>query len=598
MLAKDLILAPVPKEISAIQGVFISEGKRYIKLCCSNPQSLLQAARKTGLRWDITAGPSAPDDQVGLVILLDANTNIPSEGYRLSINTNRIEIAASDSAGAYYGACTLAQILRQSGDQIPCLEIIDSPDLKARGVMIDISRDKVPTMETLYNLVDLLSEWKINQVQLYTEHTFAYPAHPIVWKDATPMTGEQVLDLDAYCKSRYVELVPNQNSFGHMGRWLMHEEYRSMAEAPNGCDTAWGFMEANSLSPVDSRSIPFVKGLFDELLPHFSSQLFNVGCDETIDLGCGRSKEACEERGTGRVYLDFLLDIYNLVKEHGRTMMFWGDIIMHYPELISELPVDCVALEWGYESAHPFADHGAKFRQSGIPFYVCPGTSSWNSLSGRTVNAVENITNAARNGLEQGAVGMLNTDWGDSGHWQPLPVSYTGFLAGAMASWNAKTDLRDVLANCLSLHAFNDTSMKIGQAFYDLGDVYRVFKKQTFNSSIPWMMLFHDKDNEKSVEDLDISEFDEMDRKLDEITSKIDGDNMLTPDASIVREELIHVIDTLRLSALAGRIRLGNGTFDDITDKVDDLKRQHERVWLLRNRPGGLSDSTDRIKVG
>ena len=73
---------------------------------------------------------------------------------------------------------------------------------------------------------------------------------------------------------------------------------------------------------------------------------------------------------------------------------------------------------------------------AGLDFYVCPGTSSWNSLAGRTRNALLNLAAAAREGREAGARGLLITDWGDFGHLQPLPVSYLGFLAGAGFAWN------------------------------------------------------------------------------------------------------------------------------------------------------------------
>lgn len=595
--ATDLYLAPVPKSVVSREGVFRLAGKRFIRLDAADPALLVPAAEKIGLDWELTASPNALEYQVGLTILLDLDSDIVRDGYNLSIAPSGIEIIASTPAGAFYGASTLAQILRQCGDQIPCLSISDQPDFPARGVMLDISRDKVPTMETLYHLVDMLAEWKINQIQLYTEHTFAYLAHPAVWENASPMTGEEIMKLDAYCRERFIELVPNQNSFGHMERWLKHSEYNSLAEAPEGCETAWGFREAFSLSPIDSRSIPLVSGLYEELLPHFSSKLFNVGCDETIDLGLGRSKQACEEQGMGRVYLDFLLRIHELVKSHGRTMMFWGDIIMNHPELISELPKDVIALEWGYEADHPFGEHGKKFRESGIPFYVCPGTSSWLSFAGRTENAVENITNAARNGLQQGAIGLLNTDWGDWGHWQPLSVSYLGFMAGAMAAWNSGADLKPILAQNLSIHAFGDLTGKTGQAFYDLGDIYRVFKKKTTNSSVPFQVLFWP-DRPKTFEGLEADEFDEMNRRLDEITKAFIGTEMTASDADIVHQELAHVQDLLRLSMDVGEARLNGAELKEFAARVAEIKKEHNRVWLLRNRPGGMADSADRLSAG
>ena len=599
--AVDLYLVPEPKRINMEEGSFNAAVSRYIRLDTDSPQALIPAAKKTGLQWEITASPRVPSHLVGFSIALVEDESIRDQGYRLRIRPECIDIAASDPAGAYYGACTIAQILRQYPVEVPCLSISDWPDFPARGVMIDISRDKVPTMDTLYHLVDLLSDWKINQLQLYLEHTFAYLSHPAVWEHASPMTGEQILALDAYCKSKFVELVPNQNSFGHMERWLKHDDYRSMAESPDGCDTIWGWKEPFSLCPVDERSVPFIGGLYDELLPHFTSRLFNVGLDETVDLGCGRSKEVCEQRGVGRVYLDYLLQIHRLVKERGLTMMFWGDIIVKQPELIRELPADAIALQWGYEFDDPFDETCATFKASGIPFYVVPGTSSWNSICGRTDNAIGNIGGAARNGLAQGAIGLLNTDWGDYGHWQPLSVSYLGFMAGAMASWNAGAELSGRLAQNLSIHAFMDGSGRTGRAFYDLGNLYTIFKERTINRSIPWQILFKkthwSSASTEVMKNVTLAEIEAMECRLSEIMETVKEDDMTASDAMIVRAEMNHIARILELAALIGKIQLGEPDPGDLKTRVKQIKKEQRHVWLLRNRIGGLRDSLAELTL-
>ena len=448
-------------------------------------------------------------------------------------------------------------------------------------------------METLFHLVDLLSEWKINQLQLYTEHTFAYLAHPIVWEKASPMTGEEVMLLDEYCKAHFVQLVPNQNSFGHMDRWLKHAKYNPMAESPKGSEA----LPAFSLCPVDKRSAPFLGGLYDELLPHFTSGIFNVGCDETFDLGVGRSKEACEERGKGRVYLDFLLEIYRMASERGRTMQFWGDIILQHEELIAELPKDVIALEWGYEWDHRFAEHTALFGKSGVPFYVCPGTSSWGTLCGRTDNAIGSVANAAKHGLKNGAIGLLNTDWGDHGHWQPLSVSYLPMMAGAMVSWNAAADPREALASCGSLHAFGDPSGKAGEAFYELGNIYKVFHKRTHNSSVPWQ-VFASPLADGPVQDVTPGEFEDMARRVEEIAGIFADARITSWYAGIVKQEFEHLLKTMSFVAEMGK-GLASGKKPRSTPAGDAAaKKRHERVWLLRNRPGGLVDSLAKFPTG
>ena len=246
---------------------------------------------------------------------------IPREqGYILSITPERILITARDLQGIFYAEQTLNQLKRQFAGtgKLPVVYIEDWPDFPNRGVMLDVARDKVPTMDTLYLLVDMLASLKFNQLQLYTEHTFAYPGHEEVWKDASPMTAEEIQALDAYCAKRFIELVPNQNSFGHMHRWLEHDRYKGLAETPGSPICA----------PPTRRASTCCACMYDGMLPNTSRQ-FNVGCDETFSLGKG-SREEVARFGKGRVYLDFLKKIYTPVRQHDCVMQFWGDIILEY----------------------------------------------------------------------------------------------------------------------------------------------------------------------------------------------------------------------------------------------------------------------------
>src|ERR687886_926851 len=320
----QLDLLPYPRSLTPLTGTYtLGPGRRIVLDQMQISGRLLVAVRRlqTALRgqvaviWEASATTTGPENEIG-VLLRFAPERVPHpQGYALRVTPTRIEIDARTEQGLFYGICTLIQLIEQHGRQLPCLEIADWPDFAARGVMLDISRDKVPRMETLFELVDMLAGWKINQLQLYTEHTFAYREHPEVWVAASPLTGDEILELDEYCSQRYVELVPNQNSFGHMHRYLTHPRYAALAEIHGTFQTQWGPMEGPfSLCPIDPGSLELVRSLYDELLPHFRSRMFNVGCDETFDLGQGRSREACAERGTARVYLDYLQAIYADVK--------------------------------------------------------------------------------------------------------------------------------------------------------------------------------------------------------------------------------------------------------------------------------------------
>ena len=601
-----LHLLPAPRHLTMTGGAFPLADGRFILLDSPTPQELRFAAARfqqalreqCGLDWELVASPAVPPEQVGLTLRVTPAPVYRPQGYDLVITPDGITIIAAEPAGVFYGVCTLIQIL-QSANMLPCLRIADWPDFPARGVMLDVSRDKVPTLDTLLMLVDMLAGWKVNQFQLYTEHTFAYRNHPVVWANASPLTGQDILTLDACCRERHIELVPNQNSFGHMHRWLKHPQYAPLAEVQGDFDTPWGRHEGPfSLCPIDPGSLELVRSLYDELLPHFTSRQFNVGCDETFDVGQGRSKEECERRGVGRVYLDFLLKIYREVKARGHTMQFWGDIIVQHPDLVPQVPPDAIALEWGYEADHPFDERGAQYAAAGVPFYVCPGTSSWCSLAGRTDNALGNLLNAAENGLKHGAIGYLNTDWGDYGHWQVLPVSFLGFAAGAAYSWALDANRNLDVAQVVSRYAFRDPTGAMGRLAYDLGNAYQVVGFVPHNSSALFRALLWPLDQVRATfAELPSANLDRTLAAIDRAMSGLGQAQMARPDAALIVQEYENTARLMRHACR--RIALAQGRPADRLELNQDLGaiiEEYRRLWLARNRPGGLADSVARLE--
>lgn len=529
-----------------------------------------------------------PDKPHAASIHLSIEPALPEQGYVLHITPRQIALIGGDGAGLFYAAMTFRQLVRQFREALPSCRIEDEPDFAVRGVMLDISRDKVPTMETLFRLVEELAEWKINHLELYTEHTFAYRNHRAIWEHASPMTASEVHELDAFCAARHIELVPNQNCFGHLHRWLQHEPYKALAECPDGFMTPWGERRNGpfSLNPLDPGSIQLVEELLTELLPNFRSRSVNVGCDETFDLGQGRSREACERDGKGRVYLEFLLKIHRLVHARGRAMHFWGDIILNHPELISELPRDVVPLVWGYEADHPFASQCAQFAEAGLPFYVCPGTSTWNSVIGRTDNALGNLDSAAENGLANGARGYLITAWGDNGHWQPYAVDLLPLAAGAARAWSFETNRTSDLSAQADLHIFKDEARVLGQLARDLGLVYRETGHTIHNASALFRLL-----SQRDISNLQAAIPDEnlhaAKNKLREVLAALPSARGARDDAALIQNEF----------SIAGRLiglGLARGLNTDTKERAAawaDLIPAYRAQWLARNRPGGLSDS-------
>ena len=451
-----------------------------------------------------------------------------------------------------------------------------------RSYMLDISRDKVPTMGTLRLIVDLLAKFGYNQFQLYTEHTFAYSRHKGVWEHASPLTPSEIRALDAYCAMNGIELVANQNSFGHLERWLTKPEYNHLAELPQGgAPLPWGGFKKDptTLCPTDPRSLEFLDGLYDELLPNFESKLFNIGCDETFDLlGEGRSAAQVKEKGEGRVYLEFLKQVADLARKHGRRPMFWGDVILKHPELVPELPKDLIALNWGYEGNHPFMEQAEKFKAAGLEFYVCPGTSSWNSLAGRVENMRENMIAAEHAGRIHGAKGFMVTDWGDGGHWQPLAASLPGLVFGGLLATEgahaAKMDIESALNGIMGV--------PLGGTLLRLGTLYLRGGALRGNASELLRILANDRGYSRHP--------GLTDHVLAESSSIAEGCRHAASDfasgafPNVWAQEIVHMANLVDAACNRRDER-----------RLRFLREEHDQVWKLRNRPGGMDDSREKL---
>ena len=451
-----------------------------------------------------------------------------------------------------------------------------------RSYMLDVSRDKVPTMGTLRLIVDLLAKFDYTQFQLYTEHTFAYSRHKGVWEHASPLTPSEIRALDAYCAMNGIELVANQNSFGHLERWLTKPEYNHLAELPQGgAPLPWGGFKKDptTLCPTDPKSLEFLDGLYDELLPNFESKLFNIGCDETFDLlGEGRSAAQVKEKGEGRVYLEFLKQVADLARKHGKRPMFWGDVILKHPELVPELPKDLIALDWGYEGNHPFMEQAEKFKAAGLDFYVCPGTSSWNSLAGRVENMRENMIAAEHAGRIHGAKGFMVTDWGDGGHWQPLAASLPGLVFGGLLATEgahaAKMDIESALNGIMGV--------PLGGTLLRLGTLYLRGGALRGNASELFRILANDRGYSRHP--------GLTDHVLAEISSIAEGCRHAASDyasgafPNVWAQEIVHMANLIDAACNRRDER-----------RLRFLREEHDQVWKLRNRPGGMDDSREKL---
>lgn len=418
-----------------------------------------------GYHLPVTRGKSSR-----AAITLAVKDGINKEGYCLTVEADGICITGDSEKGLFYGIQTLRQMIRQEGACIPCTEIRDFPSMTNRGFFHDVTRGRIPTMDYLKKLVDKMAFYKLNQLQLYVEHSFLFEEFSEVWRDDTPLTPQDILELDSYCRERCIELVPSIACFGHLYKVLRTKSYGHLCELPDAGKQPFGFvdrMEHHTLNVSDSSSMEFAKKLVDEFLPLFTSDHFNICSDETFDLGKGKSRKLAEEQGTQRLYLDFVKELCSYVREKGKTPMFWGDIICDFPEAVRELPEGTICLNWGYDPDCS-EESTRKLSEAGAILYNCPGVSGWDQFVNQIHPAYENIRKMCSYAYKYNAVGILNTDWGDCGHINHPDFSTVGMIYGAAFSWNREIPEFEEINRQISKIEFGDCSEQIVSILADI----------------------------------------------------------------------------------------------------------------------------------
>ena len=551
----------------------------------------------------------------------------PPESFHICISSDGIRITCQDGAGYFYALGVLVQLAAQADGVLPCAEIADEPSLSVRGIMLDIGRDKIPSMETLKGLIDLFASMRINHLQLYMEgFSFDYEDFHYLFTNETPVTPEEFRELSQYARAHFIDLVPNQNVLGHMEKWLEKPQFRSLAECEDGYifeNLFW--RPPMTLDVRDSRSFELAETLLGTLMDVSSSGCINVNMDEPFELGMGKNKQAAEKEGRLNLYFEYVEKLHAYCASRGKRMLMWGDEILHHPDCVSRFPKDAILLDWIYEGDAHFEDHARLMQKTGLNYCLCPGTSSWGSLTGRSDNMAKNIRDAASCAIRYGGLGIITTDWGDLGHWQYLSASYPGFAYTAACSWSGPESDSDLTAWFCNRFIYESPAENAFQTAWDLGNYYPLEHAPLYNTTLAFAVM-SSKYTYESIEEFDAKmerlltlsaniaktnaipprepaiciDFAAMKEYLDQVEKEVSEAALACADGELIRREMenglrmvrhgIHLYYTMTV------LRDDPGAFSRemavLFDDLDDILKVHYTLWSARNRSGGFQRST------
>jgi hypothetical protein len=479
-----MFFLPMPHEVQEKPGEFQIRWNTSVILSDRTAPGALLWARMlrqevldaSGLDLHILRGEDLPGS-----LYLDEDPALPPERYELTVSENGVRVAGGSDEALLHGVCTLRQWIRRNGAVLPCIGIKDWPDLLHRGFYQDISRGRVLKLDALKRLVDLLCEYKINEFQLYIEHTYLFRNLSEAWRDEDPLEAEDILELDDYCRERHIELIPSLATFGHMYQILSTKTCADLCELRDSEKIPFSYTYAirrHTINPTHPGALELVKGMITEYKALFTSRKFNICCDETFDLCSDRSSETAAKEGAHNLYIRYLAELCRWLLEQGITPLFWGDVLGTVPESIRMLPKEGICLNWGYEPDYP-EDEIRNTAKLGATQYACPGLNTWSHMIPLLEDSFSNIRAMCRYAHKYGAIGLLNTDWGDWGHICDPAFSIPGILYGAAFSWNAAEVSMEEMNDAISFLYYGDRT----------GAFMRAFTGLTKKEAFPWYRM-------------------------------------------------------------------------------------------------------------
>ena len=632
--AQELKLLPEPRQVQTREGLFtITSRTRLVINAAHSDEDRIGAETlveeieaATGMKLQIATARSMPKSGAIYLARLGDDRRIASpleasglaiddkfneEGYVVDANPQRIIIAARTGEGLFYGAQTLRQMIHRGQPNqatVHAVAIKDWPAMRWRGLHDDISRGPVPTLDYIKKQLRTCAAYKLNLFSLYIEHVFDYQSHPLIGPKEGSLNAEEVRELVRYGKRYYVTVLPEQQAFGHLHHVLKNEVYNDLAETPHG----------HVLAPVNEKSYELIKDLYAELVPLFPGPLFHIGSDETFELGQGQTKERVKEVGLGRIYLEHLKRVAEIMKPYNKRLMFWGDVAMRYPELLEILPKDVIAVAWNYGPAPSFDDLLKPYKDAGLDLFVSPGANNWNRIFPNLDAAFINIKNFVRDGQKYGALGMLNTTWDDDGE-ALFGMTWPAIVFGAECSWrsgeagiesfktkydwafyrNDDNTFRDAIQELSRSHSLLRTQ-GLGDAsdsaFWD--DPFAEQGAKSAEEALPaardlrlaaeraLASLYRNRRKARANEDtLDYLIFAAL--RLDLLGMKIQFANEMS---KYYWDAYLNMGDRSRVRRALNEITSVNARLEDLRDATTRLRGMYSDLWLKENRPYWLGN--------
>lgn len=289
-------------------------------------------------------------------------TNFEKEEYKINVGTGQIKISAGSEKALEYALQTLWQI--SPDGIIPSGVIEDKPSLKIRGFHINFDSFRQMDIEEALNVIETTAELKLNTILLEYADRFPYEKHSRIAVNTT-LKKEDIKRINDKANELGIEIIPLQQTIGHLEYVLEHEYYKSVRENNESM---------SQVCPLNPDSLTLIKELLEEVIKaHPGIKYIHLGGDEASSLGkCPACREKVEKLGVSRLYIDHINSLCDFVISKGITPIVWDDMLCTHPEALDLLDKRIVIMYWDYWTVSKSSPYFiARYDRNGKPVTVC-----------------------------------------------------------------------------------------------------------------------------------------------------------------------------------------------------------------------------------
>ena len=308
----ELYLIPQPQRCARLTGT--AQIDREAPVILSQPAGdarLLRAAQTIFANVQCVQGPYALYSAGSFAAACPVRQ---PEGYLLTLRGAVVQLSANDVAGLFYGIQTLRQYLAMPAH--PAVEITDWPELALRSDYLDM-RGIYPKFENLLRYIEEMAAYKLNTLVIEYEDKLPR-ARKDLCHPTDALTPEQHRRLLEVARENFIDIIPLQQSFGHLEYVLKLPEYQHLREIPEA---------PGEMCPLREGAYELAASLLEETARlHPDSRYLHLGCDEVWSLG---QSDECKASGKsrGRIAIEYINRLAEKVVSLGKIPIVWHDMM-------------------------------------------------------------------------------------------------------------------------------------------------------------------------------------------------------------------------------------------------------------------------------